>query len=285
MTLWQRIEAHPYRYLFLSISVYIVINNTVNAFSVWSDHNRAGIPKIEMWEPFVWEYSSAMSTLFLLPVLMIMFRLAPLKLSRLKTWLFTHFIASIGFSVCHVGIMVAIRKVYYWSVGASYEFGPWLNELFYEYRKDAWGYFCWLILFSVFNALLARIKGEANMIANNEESENSTADFIPEHFLVKKLDKEFLVKVTEIEWLESAGNYVNLHSNGRIYPLRTTLTELCQRLETVGFSRVHRSYGLNHNAIESIQYFASGDGEITLKNKQKLTLSRRYKDEFKQKFS
>ena len=33
---------------------------------------------------------------------------------------------------------------------------------------------------------------------------------------MKKLGKEFIVRVDEIEWLESAGNYVNLHVGKRI---------------------------------------------------------------------
>lgn len=285
MTLWQRFDAHPVRYLMLIVGAYLFINNSINAMSVWSEHNRAGNPSIAMWEPFVWEYSSALSVFILLPFLIMLFGRFPLKLAQFKRQFLLHLAGTIVFSVLHVLIMVALREVYYWLAGESYHFGPWLRELFYEYRKDAWGYLSWLVLFNIYRTVHARLKGEANLIASNEESANTVTNSVPEHFLVKKLDKEFLVKVAEIEWLESAGNYVNLHSNGRIYPLRSTLTELCERLDSVGFSRIHRSFGVNHNAIESIGYVASGDGEITLKSGKRLTLSRRYKDTFKEKLS
>jgi DNA-binding LytR/AlgR family response regulator len=101
---------------------------------------------------------------------------------------------------------------------------------------------------------------------------------------VRKLDKEFLVKVDDIDWLESSGNYVNLHSKGRIYPLRATLANTVDLLQHKGFSRIHRSLAINHHAIHSISYDPSGDGEILLNSGEKLNLSRRFKDEFRARF-
>lgn len=112
-------------------------------------------------------------------------------------------------------------------------------------------------------------------------NQNSTS---PEHFLVRKLDKEFLVKVVDIDWLESSGNYVNLHSKGRIYPLRATLANTVELLQHKGFSRIHRSLAVNHHAIHSISYDPSGDGEILLNSGERLNLSRRFKDEFRARF-
>ena len=214
------------------------------------------------------------------------FKRFPIKLTNIKKQLLVHLVGTLFFNLFHVLIMVALREVAYLIAGGNYSFGPWFRELLYEYRKDAWGYIVWCGLFNIGLAAFARIKGEASAIASNEndaEQPSSGNSKAPEHFLVKKLDKEFLVKVADIEWLESAGNYVNLHSQGRIYPLRSTLSDLCSRLEPVGFSRIHRSLGVNHNAIDSISYASSGDGEITLKSGKCLNLSRRYKDEFKQK--
>lgn len=108
---------------------------------------------------------------------------------------------------------------------------------------------------------------------------NSTA------FLVKKLGKEFIVKVSDIDWLESSGNYVNLHSGERIYPLRATLTQLSKQLEAQGFCRIHRSHAVKLDAIESITPLPSGDSEITLHSGKKLNLSRRYKEQFKLQFA
>lgn len=284
MTLLQRIDANKNKYIYLTAALYLFLNNTINASIVWSEHNREGSPDISFWEPLVWEYSSALSTFIILPMLFAFFRRNPITLGKLKKQIALHFIASVVFSMLHVAMMITFREGAYAIVGWDYNFGPLIREFWYEYRKDGWGYLTWLVIYNVVAMSYSRFKGEASPIANNED-EVSDSTTIPEHFLVKKLDKEFLVKVSEIEWLESAGNYVNLHSNGRIYPLRTTLSQLTKRLTSVGFSRIHRSFGINHHAIDNIAYLPSGDGEITLKSGKKLALSRRYKDEFKQKLS
>ena len=98
---------------------------------------------------------------------------------------------------------------------------------------------------------------------------------------MKKVGKEFIVRVEDIEWLESSGNYVNLHSKGRIYPTRATLTKLIAKIEEQGFCRIHRSHAINLNNIDSITPLSSGDSEVKLNTGKILNLSRRYKDAFK----
>lgn len=283
MTLFERFDKHKTVYLSILIAVYILLNNSINATSDWMETTRDGSPQFAIWEPFVWEYSSAIGNLVLLPLLFFIWRKLPLKLVSLSLQLAKHFVISLLFSAAHVAIMVWIRKGIYWLVNSAYDFGPLLREFFYEYRKDVWGYLFFFLLYQVYLFVYRRLKGEANLIEAEPSDKNSTTS--PEHFLVKKLDREFLVKVADIEWMEASGNYVNLYSNGRIYPLRSTLTELSERLKTKGFSRIHRSYAINHDAIEHISYLPSGDGEIKLKNGQTLNLSRRYKEEFKLRLS
>lgn len=283
MTFFERFDQHKTAYTSLLIVLYLFINNGINATSGWMETTRDGSPEFALWEPFVWEYSSALSSLILLPLIFMLWRRMPLSLTHVKTQVVKHLLLSLLFSAAHVTIMVLLRKGVYWLMEGNYDFGPLWREFFYEYRKDVWGYIFFLGLYHLFHFVYRRLKGEANLI-EAEPAGNKYAQ-VPEHLLVKKLDREFLVRVADIEWMEASGNYVNLYSGGRIYPLRSTLAELTERLRTKGFSRIHRSYAVNHYAIDHISYQSSGDGEIQLKNGHKLTLSRRYKDEFKQKLS
>ena len=267
----------------LAIAVYLFINNGINATSVWMEATRNGNqPGFQLWEPFAWEYTSALSVMLCLLVLFQWFRMFPLTFKSIPKQIALHFLMTIVFSLLHVGLMVMARKFIYWSVGGEYHFGELFTELFYEYRKDAWGYIFWVMMYNVYQFVYSRLKGEASIVDEQEEVPEGGQ---PEHLLVKKLDKEFLVKVDDIEWLEASGNYVNLHSNGRIYPLRSTLSGLLPRIEGKGFSRVHRSFGVNLEKIDSITPSPSGDGIIKLKSGQTLALSRRYKDAFKQKLA
>lgn len=279
-TLFERFDKHPKWYVGIALFSYIVVNNTINATSNIMEASRNGAtPSFALWEPFSWEYSSAISTLVLIPLLFAWFRFIGLDVTRPLRYVGANVVASLIFSVLHVSIMVALRELVYQVNDASYDFGHIPSEFFYEYRKDAWGFLFFMLLYHVYQFVYSRLKGEATFICEQQEESEST----PNHLLVKKLNREFLVKVSEIEWLEAAGNYVNLHAGGRIYPLRSTLSGLLPRLEQRGFTQVHRSQGVNLHHIESISTLPSGDGEIHLKSGVTLTLSRRFKESFKKK--
>ncbi|WP_244370185.1 LytR/AlgR family response regulator transcription factor [Pseudoalteromonas xiamenensis] len=284
-TWFERLDQHQRFYGYMGLAIYLLINNSINASTQWMEFTRHGKPSISLWEPFVWEYSSALSTFCLMPLLFWLFRTFPPRFSHIRKQIVIHLVGTIIFSLGHIALMVLIRHLAYLWAGGQYDFGDWVREGWYEYRKDAWGYVSLFIVYHLVRFGFSRVKGEAVPITSEQAPDVNSVEPYPEHFLVRKLDKEFLVKVAEIEWLESSGNYVNLHSNGRVYPLRGTLSNVLQRLKAAGFSRIHRSYGVNHHAIESIQYQTSGDGEIKLKAGTHLPLSRRYKEEFKRSFS
>ncbi|WP_115720380.1 LytR/AlgR family response regulator transcription factor [Gallaecimonas mangrovi] len=275
-------DRHKKRNLGLLITLYLLIGDSINATTVWMDASRNGQPKMAFWEPFCWEYTSMAAVLLMLPLVFFMARHLPPTFSGWGRFLLLHLLGSVLFCLGHVLLMVAFRHGFYRLAGGHYDFGHWPRELFYEYRKDAWGYICWYLAYQVFEAIYRRLKGEAALIAD-ADSDSSPAP-APSHLLVKKLDREYLVKVADIEWMQASANYVNLHSKGRVYPLRSTLTNLLEKLAPEGFIRVHRSHAVNPSAIDNMRYYDSGDGEITLKSGTTVALSRRYKEAFKAKF-
>ena len=56
-------------YASVLLCAYVLINNTVNATTQIMEAQREGALTFLMWEPFVWEYSSALSTLLIFPIL------------------------------------------------------------------------------------------------------------------------------------------------------------------------------------------------------------------------
>lgn len=280
----KNITAAPNCYLVLALLFFMLVNNTINATSVWMEITRDGQPEFALWELFVWEYSSLLANILLLPLIFWIWQRYPLRFSHPYRQLSMHIGVSLLYAIGHVVLMVGMREgVYSWA-GGNYDFGPVLREFFYEYRKDVWGYVFFLLVFNLYHRILSRIAGEANIIANSESEEVAAPSAPPEHLLVKKLDKEFLVKINKVDWLEASGNYVNLYMGERIYPLRSTLSQLTAKLDSQ-FTRIHRSHAVNHKAIEHIQYSSSGDGDVTLKSGVTLPISRRYKDQLKQKLS
>ncbi|WP_019026549.1 LytR/AlgR family response regulator transcription factor [Colwellia piezophila] len=284
MTLLSRFEKHPQLYELLFIACYLFINNTISATSILMEASRFGqeIP-FPLWQPFVWEYSSALSVILLIPLVVLLLKAVPLTWQLVKKNIIWHIIGSIVFSLLHTFLMVLFRKVVYFSQNLHYEYGELPIELFYEYRKDVWTYFFFITIIYSFRFVTSRLIGEAQPLLDGEGSNLKPPQL--ERLLVKKLGKEFIIKISDIEWLESSGNYVNLHIKNRIYPTRSTLGNFIDLISAQGFCRIHRSYGVNLSAVESITSLPSGDYEVKLKNEKVLNLSRRYRDAFKANLS
>ncbi|MBQ4862395.1 LytTR family transcriptional regulator [Pseudoalteromonas sp. MMG013] len=271
------IQNYQERYMWLLLCGYIFINNTINATSNIMEAQRESSLSFSWWEPFVWEYSSAVSTLAVLPAIVWLLKTFPFNWQRIYSSVLRYFLASVLFSLAHVFIMVMLRKLIYFAQDRYYDFGVLWFELIYEYRKDLWGFIFLIFVIKAYNYIISQLCGEAAPILEGEEPTTPQYD----RLLVKKLGKEFIVKVNEVDWLESSGNYVNLHIGARIYPLRATLTQLSAQLAPQGFCRIHRSYAVRLDAIDSITSLPSGDSEIQLHTGKGLSLSRRYKEQFK----
>lgn len=279
MSKLEHFQQNKRRYEVAVLCLYFFINATLLATSVIMEANRNGNePSFQNWEPFVWEFSSAMSVLLLFPMIVYLVRNISFDWLAIKRTLLMYFFASIIFSLLHVGLMVAMREGAYAFMSGNYDFGNVWYELFYEYRKDLWSFIFFIAMIKSYQFILGRLQGEANPVGQSED-DNISQSF--DRLLVKKLGKEFIIRVEDIEWLESSGNYVNLHIKGRIYPMRATLNQLSEQLSQKGFCRIHRSHAINLDCIDSITPLSSGDSEVKLNNGKALNLSRRYKDGFK----
>jgi len=271
-------QQYKLRYEVLFLSCYFLINATILATSVVMEAQRNEITSFQFWEPFVWEYSSAFATLILFPLIVYWFKKCPFQWQNVKRYLVFFLLASLVFSLVHTAIMVALRELIYFSQSMNYDFGDIGFEFIYEVRKDIWSFAFFIVAIYAYGFILSRLQGEANPVAVGED-ESIIKSF--DRLIVRKLGKEFIIKVEDIEWLESAGNYVNLHIKERIYPTRATLGKLIAQISDKGFCRIHRSHAINLDLIESITPLSSGDSEVLLNNGKRLNLSRRYKDSFK----
>ncbi len=89
---------------------------------------------------------------------------------------------------------------------------------------------------------------------------------------IKYTDEEFLfirdsniirrLKITDILYAEAMGDYVKLHVDKKFYAIHTTLKAVEERLTAANFIRVHRSYVVAINKIDSLR-----DGTIIIGDK------------------
>jgi two-component system LytT family response regulator len=100
----------------------------------------------------------------------------------------------------------------------------------------------------------------------------------PQRIVIKADGEIVCLKPGEIDWAESAGNYVCLHVGGSTHILRETITSLETRLGAQQFLRVHRSTLVNVDRIKTLRPSLYGDYAILLRDGTKLTLSRGFRE-------
>lgn len=261
-----------------------VVTATGNSLTVLMDVRRAGLP-VESWEPVVWEWSSVLVLLALVPAVVLFTRRFPLHWDTWRRALPAHLLASVAFSLAHVLAMVALRKAAYALQGDSYGFGPWPRELLYEYLKDVRTYAAMVAVVELYRLFLRRLQGEVRLLDAPEEGEPVEPVERPQRFLVRKLGREFLIAAADIEWLQASGNYVNLRVRGHDYPLRTTLAGIEGRLDPDRFARIHRSYIVNLGLLAAIEPQDTGDARVHLRDGTVLPCSRRYRDALRQRLA
>ena len=93
-----------------------------------------------------------------------------------------------------------------------------------------------------------------------------------QHLLVPERGGTRVVPVAAIEWLETADNYVILHTAQGAPLLRQTLTELLESLAP-GFIRCHRRAAVRLSLVEKIDQ----QGQLVLRNGTLVPLGRNFK--------
>ena len=246
--------------------------NTINATSVLMEHARQG-PPVDTWKPFVWEYSSGIATLLLLPLILQLDRRMPMRDGRWRLPAFLHVAATVPFSLLHVGMMVSMRKIVYALLGQQYLFGNIALELLYEYRKDFVTYFLILAAFYAWRLSLAHQRG-----ASYDGADSGAAGSL---FLIRDRGRIHRIAAAKIDWIEAAGNYVLLHVGAATHPLRDTMKGIEERLGD-DFCRVHRSTVVNLACVDRTLPSSGGELFVRLRDGTELKCSRMLKDRLQQ---
>jgi len=260
-----------------------------NTLTTQIDLARVGI-RLPWWQVPTWEITSNLVWLLLIPAIVWTLDRWPLHWGVLRRHLPWHLLASGVCCVVHVVAMVALRQAVYASQGEQYNFGDWPSRLGYEALKDLRSYALVLAALLSYRLLLWRWQGEARWLAAAPSAPAAPAvpaveapAEMPERLLVKKLGKEFLLPVLEIEWVQACGNYVNLHRQQHDYPLRATLAGIEKRLDPGRFVRVHRSYLVNLALVQAIEPTEAGDARLRLPDGSSVPCSRTHLEALRQR--
>lgn len=93
-------------------------------------------------------------------------------------------------------------------------------------------------------------------------------------FLVRDGEKEILLSVEKIDWVEAAEYYCCLHAGGRSYMVRESISDLSERMDPKRFVRIHRSAVVNLDRIAEIYREGAAQGSLRLTGGHILKMSR-----------
>ncbi|HDS0949750.1 TPA: LytTR family transcriptional regulator [Stenotrophomonas maltophilia] len=221
------------------------------------------------------EFSSALASLGLLALLHAAARRWPLHADTWRRRIGFYVLGGIAWWLLHVSAMVLLRKLAFALVGQHYTYGDWPAQWFYEFFKDVQTYSLLVIAVHAVAWFGRQRQGEAHLLAAPDAGPPVEPVERPQHFLVRKLGKEFLVATEDVEYAQAAGNYVNLRVRGHDYPLRITMAVLEQRLDPGQFLRPHRSWLIHRGQLRSIEPLEGGEALLHMADGAKVPCSRR----------
>lgn len=242
--------------------------------SIWSARTEAlrdggGEPVINV---AIYELTSAVMIIALLPLVARIVALATPGRAPLLRVLLTHAAGSIVFSGLHILGMVLLRKlIFAAALGGEYQFfGPILQELFYEYRKDVLTYTLLVVLIAYGRELVQAGQELAAARAAARRSARVT---------LKSGGDTFSFDAAAFVWARAAGNYVEVKAGDREFLARMTLSGLCDAIHAAGGHalRVHRSHVVNPRRLVATALAGDGPGVATLDDGAIVPVSRRYR--------
>ncbi|SAL60994.1 response regulator [Caballeronia udeis] len=105
---------------------------------------------------------------------------------------------------------------------------------------------------------------------------------MPAQLMVADRGQTHVVRCADIEWLEAADNYVNIHLPGRSLLIRRTLAALLNDLDPA-FVRTHRGAAVALAAVLAVRPRGKGDATVVLRSGVEVPCSRQHRETLMQR--
>lgn len=102
-----------------------------------------------------------------------------------------------------------------------------------------------------------------------------------ERMVIKNAGKVFFVKTNEIACIEAAGNYLKIYTHDSHHLVRETMQSLLHKLNPQTFVRIHRSWIVNVERIQSMEAYGNNEYVVYLSNNQIVHSGRSYYNQIK----
>src|SRR5881409_2397147 len=188
---------------------------------------------------------------------------------------FIHLGASLDLALLQLVAAVGVQDLVHAAAGQPFVFAQKLVDnftLFYH-----WNVLIYWTILAVVHARDYHRDLEARRAALAELERRLAARPVTERLLVVHDGRSFFVRTADVDWIETAKNYVRLHAGDRTHTVRMTLVALEARLDPGRFRRISRSAVVNLDRVREVQPWFHGDAVVILESGTRVTLSRRYR--------
>jgi hypothetical protein len=107
----------------------------------------------------------------------------------------------------------------------------------------------------------------------------------PETIPIKTRGRLGHLDLARIEWIESQGNYLTLHADGKSHLIRETMRSFAERIDPARFIRVHRRTIVDIRRVREIQPLANGDSTLILLDGHTIRASRSYREGLRKRWA
>jgi len=107
----------------------------------------------------------------------------------------------------------------------------------------------------------------------------------PDRFIIKSGGRVVFLRVEEIDWMRTVGNYVRLQVGRDSHLMRETMNGMEAKLNPDRFMRVHRSTIVNLDRVKEVQPWAKGEYVVIMRDGTRLIMSRRYRERLNERLN
>ena len=109
-------------------------------------------------------------------------------------------------------------------------------------------------------------------------AEHASSGVWLERLAIKERGRVTILNLSDVEWIESQGNYQALHTRQGAHLVRETSARLAARLDPSRFIRIHRRYVVAIDKVIEVSPLANGDSLVRLTSGTELRQSRQHRE-------
>ncbi len=120
-------------------------------------------------------------------------------------------------------------------------------------------------------------RARAQVARARAESREAVGDGYSDRLILRSGRELVVVRASELEWLESAGDHVRLHAGPDTPLVRSTLEQMERRLDPRRFVRIHRTTIVALAHVRGLEPYSRGEHVVVMRDGRRLPLSRRFR--------